>query len=111
MSYNGQNMSSYVHQYTSLFPQLERMGKDSAIPQAHKAPILLASIDPSCHLESSAAALRTKDSTDLTWDYVATTLMDHYNAKDSLESGSAVASPSKYTYRCKNNSANKPRQR
>ena len=81
MSYTNQNMSVYVDQYTSLFSQLERMGKDAAIPETHKAPMLLASIDPKCSLESTAAALRTKDVSELTWDYVATTLIDEYNAK------------------------------
>ena len=88
MSYNGQNMSTYVDQFTSLFSQLERMGTDAAIPDSHKAPMLLASIDPKCPLESTAAALRTKDIGELTWDYVATTLIDEYNAKESSTSGS-----------------------
>lgn len=61
MRYIDQNMSTYVDTYTALFSQLERMGKDSAIPESHKAPMLLASIDPSCALESTSAALRTKD--------------------------------------------------
>ena len=68
MRYTDQNMSSYVDKYTSLFAQLEQMGKDAAIPETHKAPMLLASIDPKCPLESTAAALRTKDTFDLTWD-------------------------------------------
>lgn len=42
----GQNMSSYVDYSTSLSSQLERMGKDTAFPESHKAPMLLASIDP-----------------------------------------------------------------
>ena len=86
MSYNGQNMSDYIDQYTSLFSQLERMGKDAAIPESHKAPMLLASINPSCSLESTAAALRTKESSELTWDYVATTLIDEYKARQVTES-------------------------
>jgi len=81
MSYTEQNMSTYVDQYASLFAQLERMGKDAAIPETHKAPMLLASLDPQCSLEATAAALRTKDISELTWDYVATTLIDEYNAK------------------------------
>lgn len=90
MSYNGQDMSTFIDQYTTLFSQLERMGKDSAIPDTHKAPMLLASIDPTCSLESTAAALRTKDVTELTWDYVATTLIDEYNAKHSNGSGLGI---------------------
>ena len=59
------------------------MGKDSAIPESHKAPMLLASIYQTCTLESTAAALRTKDASELSWDYVATTLIDEYNAKST----------------------------
>ena len=88
MRYTDQNMSTYVDQYTSLFAQLERMGKDAAIPETHKAPMLLASIDPQCPLESTAAALRTKDVVELTWDYVATTLIDEYNARQMPSSSS-----------------------
>lgn len=58
------------------------MGKDASLhPQSHKALMLLASIDPTCFLESTAAALRSKESSELTWEYVATTLIDGYNAK------------------------------
>jgi len=96
MSYKGQNMSSYIDQFTSLFSQLERMGKDAAIPETHKAPMLLASIDPNCSLESTAAALRTKEVSELTWDYVATTLIDEYNAREmSKPNGSVSSSKSK----------------
>ena len=65
MSYNCQDMSSHIDQYTSLFSQLVRMGKDSAIPESHKAPMLLASIEQTCTFESTAAALRTKDASGL----------------------------------------------
>lgn len=33
MTYKGQNMSSYIDQFTSLFSQLERMRKDAATPE------------------------------------------------------------------------------
>ena len=99
MSYSGQDMASYVDQYTSLFSQLERMGKDAAIPESHKAPMLLASIDPNCFLESTAAALRTKESSELTWEYVATTLIDEYNAKRS--SGALGSSSSRHRWKSK----------
>ena len=83
MSYSNQNMLAYIDQYASLFSQLERMGKDAAIPESHKAPMLLASINPDSVLESTAAALRTKEVSELTWDFVATTLIDEYNARQS----------------------------
>ncbi len=85
MKYTTQNMSSYVDTYASLFSQLERMGKDAAIPESHKAPMLLASIEPDSALESTAAALRTKDIEDLSWEYVARTLIDEYNARCTAE--------------------------
>lgn len=47
MSYTGQNMSTFIDQYTSLCNQVERVGKDAAIPENYKAPRLLALIDPS----------------------------------------------------------------
>lgn len=42
--------------------------------------MLLASNEYTFALESAAAALRTKDNFELTWDYVAVTLIDEYNA-------------------------------
>lgn len=81
MSYNGQNMTEYIDHYSSLFAQLDRMGNDAAIPESHKPTMLLASINPKCSLESTAAALRTKDAKELTWEYVTTTLIDEYNAR------------------------------
>lgn len=37
MSYNDQIISSYTDQYSTLFAKLERMGKDDANPESHKA--------------------------------------------------------------------------
>lgn len=76
----GQNMSERINQFSSLFAQLERMDKDAAIPESHRAPMLLASIDAQCPMESTAAALRTKVCDGLTWKYLVTTLIDKYNA-------------------------------
>eukprot|EP00171_Calliarthron_tuberculosum_P005278 IDg5278t1 len=81
IQYTDRSMASYVDKYASLFSQLGHMGKDAAIPDLHKAPMLLASINLDCVLESTAAALRTNYSAELTWDYVATTLIDEYNAR------------------------------
>ena len=86
MRYREQDMAQYIDKYTSLFSQLEFMGKAIAIPEAHKAPMLLASVDPLSNMESIAAALRTKDASDLTWEYVTTTLIDEYNAKQKTDS-------------------------
>ena len=111
MSYTGQNMSTYIDQYTSLFSQLERMGKDAAIPETQKAPLLLASIDPNCPLESTAAALRTKDITELTWEYVTTTLIDEYNARKSYGLGSRTIGQSRNRQKHKMKSGSGPIQR
>lgn len=73
-------MSPYTDQFTSLISQLERVGKDAAIPESRKASILLASIDPDCSLVLNATALPTKDVSELTWYAVATLLIDEYNA-------------------------------
>lgn len=81
MTYNNQNMSAYIDQYTSLFSKLEIMGKDAAIPKTHKAPILLASIDPNCKLESTAAEIRTKEASELTFHYVVTTFIEEHNSR------------------------------
>lgn len=64
MRYSGQNMSGYIDRYTSLYPQFKRIGKNSAIPESHKAPILLASTDLTCSLRPTVAALRRKDISD-----------------------------------------------
>lgn len=85
MRYKDQDMSKYIDDYTSLFGQLEFMGKSVAVPDAHKAPMLLASIDPTSDMEPIAAALRTKDADDLTWDYVSTTLIDESNARHTAD--------------------------
>ena len=81
MRYKDQDMSKYIDEYTALFSQLEFMGKSVAIPDAHKAPMLLASIDPTSEMESIAAALRTKDAEELTWEFVSTTLIDEFRAR------------------------------
>lgn len=40
-------MSKYVDEYSSLFSQLEIIGKEISIPEIHKSLMFLASIDPS----------------------------------------------------------------
>lgn len=65
MSYTGQHMFTFIDQYTALFNQLGRVGKEAAIPEGHKAPMLLAWIDPNCFSKSTAAALRTKEPSEL----------------------------------------------
>lgn len=62
--------------------------------------MLLASMDPSCPLETTAATLRTKETAELTWDYAATTLIDEYNPKESL--GGTSSAGVKGKNRCKN---------
>ena len=81
------------------------MGKDSAIPYSHKAPMLPASIDQTCTLDSTATALRTKDAYELTWDYVATTLIGEYNAKSTT--GNSFGSSNRRKKSRKGNSGSK----
>lgn len=40
MSYIGQNMAQYMDEYKTVFWRLDRMGRDAAIPETHKAPML-----------------------------------------------------------------------
>ena len=89
--YDGGCMATFVDEFKSLFSQLERMGKDAAIPETHKAPMLLASIPVDSPLEVTAAALRTKDIEDLTWEYVSATLIDEVKAR-SMRTGDASGS-------------------
>lgn len=55
--------------------------KEVAISDTHKAPLLLASINPFQTMDPIAAANRTKVIIDLTWKIVSTTFIDEYNAK------------------------------
>jgi gag-polypeptide of LTR copia-type len=43
-TYNGGDMATFLDEFGTLFSQLERMSKDAAIPESHKAPMLLATI-------------------------------------------------------------------
>lgn len=76
-------MTASIDQLSSLFHQLKRMSKEAATPESHKVPTLLSLVDPIVFLESSAAALCTKAPFELSWDNVATTLIDEYNARES----------------------------
>ncbi len=73
-----ENMSKYVDEFESLFAQLERMGKDCAVPESHGAPLLLASMGHNSPLESTIAALRMKDTDCLTWEAVTADLIQEW---------------------------------
>lgn len=90
-------MSSSIDEYSSPFNRLGRMGRDAAIPEGHKAPALLASIDPNRLLESNAAALRAKVPSEMTLNYVETRLTDGYYAR---ESSLPRSNSTKNTYSC-----------
>jgi gag-polypeptide of LTR copia-type len=79
--YNSGDMATFIDEFGTLFSQLERMGKDAAILESHKAPMLLAAIPIDSSLEVTAAALRTKEVAELTWEFVATTLIDESEAR------------------------------
>lgn len=66
------------------------MGQDPRIPENTKAAMLLACIDPNCALESAAAALRAQNVSELTWESVATALIDEYNARRTSTSTSLI---------------------
>lgn len=98
-------MSTYVAKYTSLFSQLEQMSKYSALPKSHKAPVVLAFIDFKGPLDSTSSALRTKHTSELTWEYVATTDIDENNYKQTymVRSGSFNDNTSKRKKKLKSN--------
>lgn len=106
MSYTGKNMDTYIDQYRYLLSQLERMGKDSAIPESHREAMLLASIGLNCALESIEAAHRTKEVSGLTWDYVASTIIDEYNPKPTP--GSIPKFKNRHKKSCKSTSRSQP---
>lgn len=53
--------SKYIDEFETLFAQLERMGPDTKIPQAQKAPFQLARMRNLSPLESTVASQRTRD--------------------------------------------------
>lgn len=68
------------------------MKKDAAILETHKAQMRLASINPNCFLEYTAAALRTKDTNELTWKCIATTLIADYDARHTSKKQISIGS-------------------
>jgi gag-polypeptide of LTR copia-type len=86
-TYYGSDMAKFIDEYCSLFSQLERMGKDAAIPETHKAPMLLAAIPVDSPLEVTAAALRTKDVAELICEFSTTTLIDETDSRSMRTSG------------------------
>lgn len=53
------DVAMYVDDLEGLFAKLETVGEDTNISEAHKAPLLLASMGKNSALESTFAALRT----------------------------------------------------
>ncbi len=79
--WNGkEHMGKFVDEFESLFSQLERMGEDVKIPETHKGPLLLASIGHGTVLESTVAALRLKDTSDLKWPSITSDLIQEHMA-------------------------------
>lgn len=89
-------MSSYVDQYTSIFAQLEHMGQDAAIPESHKAPILLAVVDANCAIESTAAALGPKKTVSAPGILSRQLFINEYNSKQFSVQPSGRTSRGKY---------------
>lgn len=58
------------------------MGKEAAIPDVGKVPMILVAFHPSSQLEVKEATLRTKYVSELIWEYVTTTFINEYNAKN-----------------------------
>jgi hypothetical protein len=83
-----------VDELASLFDQLERMGSYASVPESHKALTILSSIPVESPLETTAAALRTKDMSELTWASVSTILVDEHSALKARSGGGAALSAS-----------------
>lgn len=71
-------MAEYIDEFESLFSQLERMGDDTKISVSHKAPLLIESMGNSSLYEPSVAALRTRDTDQLSWDAVSADLIQEW---------------------------------
>lgn len=83
-----QDMRKYIDEFETLFAQLERIGSDIKIPEAHKAPLLLAIMGNSSPLESPVAALRTKDTDQLSWEAVSSDVIQEWTQLKPKGSGS-----------------------
>lgn len=79
--YKEQDISKHVDEYIALFSQLHFMGETVVVLGAHEAPMLLVSINPKSTMEPITNASHNKNADDLIWDYVATTLIDEFNAR------------------------------
>jgi hypothetical protein len=93
-TYNNDDISVFADEFASQVPQLERMGSDASVPESHKATILLASIPVKSPLETTAAAPRTKDMSELTWASVSTILVNEHITLKARSGGGATLSES-----------------
>ena len=80
---NHENMAKYIDEFESLFAQIEKMGKEAAVPETHKAPILLASMGTSSQMESIVAVMRMRDTVDLKWETVTADLIEEWRRHSS----------------------------
>lgn len=99
------DMPKYIDEFETLFAQLERMGPETKISESHKAPLLLASMGNSSPLESTFAALRTRDTDQLSWEAVSADLIQEWSALKSSSNGKESNSD-----RTKNGGGNRRRQ-
>ncbi len=106
-----QNMARFVDEFESLFAQLERIGTQVAIPEQHKAPLLLASMGNDSKLESTVSALRLKDTEDLTWEAVTADLIQEYNRLKGQPSSSHSGTRSKQGLRAETADDDESRRR
>lgn len=79
--FSGGSIVRHCDKIASLLSQLDKMGSDVALPDAHKGVLLLSSIGVETEYEATAAALRTKDPKELTFDLVSTTLIDEETSR------------------------------
>lgn len=71
-------MPKFIDEFENLFAQLERTGTKTKIPEADKAPLLLASMGNASPLKSTCAALWTQDTDQLSWEVVIADLIQEW---------------------------------
>lgn len=97
------SMPKFVDEFETLFAQLERMGEDTAVPESHKAPLLLASMGHESALESTVAALRLKETACLTWEAVSADLIQEWKRVSNSTSSKTIAHKNSKKFRRSNN--------
>lgn len=77
------SIEKHCHKIAMLLAQLNKTPNEMVLSDSHKSPLLLASIGIGSEYETTAAALRTKNVDEISFDYVSTTLIEEYRARST----------------------------